>query len=375
MKPASQADEPPYNARTGAKADTTDPATWCKFTTAERVRGRYDGIGYAFAPDDGMVRRLHSPSVQSAVGRHRPVGARSILNDTRSYTEMAERVRAARAAPGHAPVRGAQAAAVEMYDRGRYFTMTGDRLEETPAEFARPHISRSTPCTRSFSRGPHRPRPTATPPPSRPPGDIRLQPPGRRSTIPPSSPGRGRRGTGPRRLRHLMTGAIEGRQLSVPLQRGPRALRPARLLDGPLPGSHGPKLFRTSQLMRPKWDERRGAVTYTAKAGTGEGAVAMCDETDAAGATTPATTPPLESDYLEPLATFLAERTPQHFVFHEPPVRHHAGAWGAGLARASSRSSWPWRRPPERPPSRWSASPRRARFPCSTSRRKIRGAA
>ena len=43
----------PYNAKTGCRADSTDPATWASFTTAAaRSTGAYAGVGFVFSEHD-----------------------------------------------------------------------------------------------------------------------------------------------------------------------------------------------------------------------------------------------------------------------------------------------------------------------------------
>src|SRR5262249_5967459 len=42
----------PYNVRTGAKAATDNPDTWCSFDEAQHARHLYDGIGFVFSPND-----------------------------------------------------------------------------------------------------------------------------------------------------------------------------------------------------------------------------------------------------------------------------------------------------------------------------------
>ena len=49
--------KPPYNAKTGTKASSTDPSSWCEFAEALTAYrdGPYDGIGLVVTDDDDLV--------------------------------------------------------------------------------------------------------------------------------------------------------------------------------------------------------------------------------------------------------------------------------------------------------------------------------
>lgn len=126
----------PYNAATGRMAATDDPSTWATFDAAllalELGRGRYDGIGYVFAEDDpyfgvdidhagrdperlawalGIVRRFDTYAEWSPSGNGIHIIGRGRL-------------------PGGG--RNDQKQGLEVYDRGRFFTVTGRTVEVRP---------------------------------------------------------------------------------------------------------------------------------------------------------------------------------------------------------------------------------------------------
>ena len=47
----------PYNPKTGKKASSTDPQTWCQWSTAVNscMENGYDGIGFVLSKDDPYV--------------------------------------------------------------------------------------------------------------------------------------------------------------------------------------------------------------------------------------------------------------------------------------------------------------------------------
>jgi primase-polymerase (primpol)-like protein len=130
----------PYNARTGGYAKTTEPSTWSLLNEVLAVAGNYDGIGYVFAPDDGVVgidldgcRDPNTGTIET--------WAVEILGDTRSYTEVSPSGHGLHILlTGTLPPGTRRNGPVEVYDRGRYFTMTGQRLEELPAEIRPPYL-------------------------------------------------------------------------------------------------------------------------------------------------------------------------------------------------------------------------------------------
>ncbi len=124
----------PINPHTGKKASSTNPKTWG--TVADAIaRAETDdlaGIGYVFAGDDPYSGVDLDGCLNPNTG-HLKSWATDIIGDLDSYTELSPSETGV-----HVIVRGTlpasfKTAAVEAYSQGRYFTITGHRLEGTPA--------------------------------------------------------------------------------------------------------------------------------------------------------------------------------------------------------------------------------------------------
>jgi hypothetical protein len=129
----------PYNvADLNTRASTTDPDTWVTFVDALAVVGDYDGVGFVFAEDDPFAG-LDLDGCFDEHGELHPDAAR-IVDTLDSYSERSPSrtglhviVRAG--LNGHPRSRTDKVpwgGGIEVYSRGRFFTVTGDRLEDTP---------------------------------------------------------------------------------------------------------------------------------------------------------------------------------------------------------------------------------------------------
>ena len=129
----------PVEPTSGAFASTTDPDTWTGFETAFEFldTGEADGVGFVFSEDDPIVgvdlddcREPETETVDST--------AQDIIERLDSYTEVSPsgtgfHVLVAGALPDGRNRRGS----VELYDSARFFTVTGDHVDRTPARVAR----------------------------------------------------------------------------------------------------------------------------------------------------------------------------------------------------------------------------------------------
>lgn len=133
-------DKPPINARTGGPGSSTNPATWCSFNEAlEGMRaGRYDGIGFALGEADGGV---HFAGIDLDDCRYPETGelssvAMEIIATMETLTEISpsntgiKLLCRGKLPPGIGTTN--KAGTVEVYGSGRYFTITGRRIEGTP---------------------------------------------------------------------------------------------------------------------------------------------------------------------------------------------------------------------------------------------------
>jgi hypothetical protein len=244
----------PYDAVDPQRlASSTDPDTWSAYTYAVKAveRGAADGIGFVFAPHDPfcgldfddcvhggeidpyvrrVVRLLDSYGELSPSGTGLHVIARAELAGTRRRTSKT-------------PWGGE----FELYDRGRYFTMTGCRLDGAPATVnERQELVDA--AREQLLPEPERPRPQprATAPASVDDAEL-LE-----------------------RAHAASNGADFGALLRGDTSGYPSWSEADLALCNHLAfwtgGDHAriDTLFRSSGLMRDKWDERRGDSTYGA---------------------------------------------------------------------------------------------------------------
>jgi putative DNA primase/helicase len=128
----------------GRRASSTDPATWDCFSVCVEgaLRHNYQGVGFVFTADDPYcgvdLDACRDPATGAWDGTLGP-----FLCALRSYTEVSVSGRgfhiSVRATlPSGAVHRwhpcGPEGAHLEIYDRGRYFTMTGRSLGGFPRE-------------------------------------------------------------------------------------------------------------------------------------------------------------------------------------------------------------------------------------------------
>lgn len=126
----------------GDPAKSTDPATWCSFEEALAASevGRFDGIGFVLG--DGWAGVDLDKARAGNEGPFDP-WAQRIIDRLATYAEVSPSGRGVKlflrgAKPGHRAKLtkvpdGGPGAAIEVYDAGRYFTVTGDRLADCPA--------------------------------------------------------------------------------------------------------------------------------------------------------------------------------------------------------------------------------------------------
>jgi len=127
----------PKNPATGKAAKTNDPATWGSFAQAVALwrthqENGISGIGFVFSPDDPYCGVDLDNCRNPDTGEIEP-WAREIINRLNSYTEVSPSGRGVHIlVRGKLPGRGRRDGQVEIYDRGRYFTVTGQHLPGTP---------------------------------------------------------------------------------------------------------------------------------------------------------------------------------------------------------------------------------------------------
>lgn len=124
----------PYFPLNGQRAKSTDPSSWSPFEQACQAyrQGTYTGLGFVFSAEDPYVGIDFDGCVEAGV-IHAPI--LDLVHQLDSYSEFSQ------SGSGiHVIVRGSLPSAgrksamhrIELYEAGRFFVMTGDRLPETP---------------------------------------------------------------------------------------------------------------------------------------------------------------------------------------------------------------------------------------------------
>jgi len=123
----------PYSPESGSRARSDDPATWGTLSEAKKAArdGDLDGIGFVFTESDPFCGVDLDACVDPETGEIAS-WAGEIVGALDSYTEFSPSgtglhvLLRAKLPPG-----GNRRARIEMYDRGRFFTVTGRRLRGT----------------------------------------------------------------------------------------------------------------------------------------------------------------------------------------------------------------------------------------------------
>ena len=238
----------PYRASDPRRgASSTDPATWATVDEALASCHVADGVGFVFAPDDPFVG-IDLDSCTDESGELEPWAA-EIVEALDSYTERTPSGRGL-----HVIVKGELAGSrrrhgnFEVYDEGRYFTMSGERLgARDTIEYRQVELDRV--LARMF------PPPTSAPVNGS--GPQGLATPDDRELL--ERAFAARNGS---KVSALYRGDLDGH--------GSRSEADLALCSslafwaGPAP-ARVDRLFRGSGRMRPKWDEARGESTYGAQ--------------------------------------------------------------------------------------------------------------
>ena len=124
----------PYYPLGAQRADTTNRTTWAKFTDAVAAcrKHGYDGIGFVFTKDDPFCG-IDLDACRDPVTSKLEKWAKAIVEELHSYTEISPSGRGLHIlVRGELPEGRNRKGRIEMYDRKRYFTITGRHLEGTP---------------------------------------------------------------------------------------------------------------------------------------------------------------------------------------------------------------------------------------------------
>jgi putative DNA primase/helicase len=124
----------PYCPVTGMRASSTNPWTWAGYEAAVKAckeRG-YDGVGFALTSRDGLCGVDLDGCRDPETGQIEP-WAKRIVDELNSYSEISPSGTGVHVIlKGELPPGQNRKGAFEVYDRGRYFTFTGEHLHGTP---------------------------------------------------------------------------------------------------------------------------------------------------------------------------------------------------------------------------------------------------
>ncbi len=120
----------PYKILGHGKASSTNPATWAPFSVAWLAVRRFNGVGFALS--DGICGIDLDHCRNSETGVIEP-WAREIVNSIPTCWEITPSGTGLRAFLfGKLPGGGVKKGNIEIYDQGRYLTVTGAHLDGTP---------------------------------------------------------------------------------------------------------------------------------------------------------------------------------------------------------------------------------------------------
>ena len=118
----------------GAHASTKTPATWSDFPTVSAAANQFDGVGFVLKQEDDIVGidldDCRCPAFDDVV----LPWAKKIIEEVDSYTEVSPSGKGFRifVKGGPLPPQGRKKGPVEIYDSGRYMTVTGQHVPGTP---------------------------------------------------------------------------------------------------------------------------------------------------------------------------------------------------------------------------------------------------
>lgn len=129
----------PINPQTGERADSTDPATWGTFVAAlaHADKHKLPGIGYVFSADDPYTGIDLDKCTSNTVDAGLTVVAQTIIGEIDSYAEETPSGTGihiiCEATVPQGKGRKNTKHGIEVYDRARFFTMTGHTLVASPS--------------------------------------------------------------------------------------------------------------------------------------------------------------------------------------------------------------------------------------------------
>jgi putative DNA primase/helicase len=127
----------PYSARTMRPASSTNPHTWATLEEACDAlldACDYTGVGFVFSPDDPYVGIDLDACIETESSGLAD-WASQVLSNLNSYSELSPSGSGVHViVKGVLPGQGRKKGKIEIYDQGRYFTVTGRALPTAPRE-------------------------------------------------------------------------------------------------------------------------------------------------------------------------------------------------------------------------------------------------
>jgi len=124
-------DKEPYNARTGARASTTDSRTWSSFgdALAALLTGNWDGIGFVFSSSDPFVGIDFDACRDPETGVVDENVMRFVKSFSNYYAEVSPSGTGIHVIVVGKLREGKRKGGIEMYGQERFFTVTGEELQ------------------------------------------------------------------------------------------------------------------------------------------------------------------------------------------------------------------------------------------------------
>ena len=125
----------PYNARTATPASTTAPRTWATFANAKAAYlarpDYFAGIGYVFSKDDPYCGADFDHCLENCTPTEWAAAHIAALRSAGAYIEVSVSGSGVHAITRATVGKGRKTPRGEVYDRGRFFTISGQALEPT----------------------------------------------------------------------------------------------------------------------------------------------------------------------------------------------------------------------------------------------------
>jgi putative DNA primase/helicase len=318
-------------------ASVDDPATWGRFDDALDAYsiGGVDGIGYVLAADDPLSGIDLDKCRDPESGVISP-WAMDIVRRTKSYTEISPSGTGLRIfLYGYLPPTGRRKGLVELYDDGRYLTVTGHHLEGTPRRIE-VRIEELHALHAEIFGPPSPAAATARPVEPVDLDDLTLL-------------DRARHARNADKFTRLWNG--DTTDYPSPSEAELALCQHLAFWTG-RDGARMDRLFRQSGLMRSKWDSRRGVTTYGAMTiatacertrdtySSGNGSAPRAGASSTAPSTPPTATGAEDGPLVIGLGRFLAEakKLPPRETYIKGILSDDGGGWIAGEEKVGK--SW-----------------------------------